>query len=203
MVLLVFPAAFSHSLRQEMVFQSEEILHVEVELERVDTPNVTLEWPFSLDDLLGEPVPSLGVERLELRQEGLLGISVTPASGAPKVVFSITLRFPIRSGGRYTFAFPASDSTYHNRTLQLLLPIGWSGTNLSAGGEKRYDPGTGRIRLIWRDAIQQPEAVLAIPGMGQGELAREVIWRLVARDILYIVLAAVAAAAFLLLLRSR
>jgi hypothetical protein len=200
-VLLALPIALAYELRQTMMFESEEIARVEVLLEGIDTPNITLRWAFPQSDLVGTPAPLAGTEQVKLQQEGSLTILLTPARGVFASAFSFRLRFPMFPA-RYAFPFPTVDLPCLNRTLDLILPMGWTGTNLSAGGEKRYDPAVGRIRLTWSNPAETPAAVLVVPGMGQERMAREVSWRFLSRNILFIILGVAAIAAVVLLLRS-
>jgi hypothetical protein len=75
-------------------------------------------------------------------------------------ILSFTVEFPILDREIHSFPLPTCDIPLYG--CSVLLPQGW--TSDSPNVEKRLDPGSGRIALIWRNAGDGATARLLRPG---------------------------------------
>jgi hypothetical protein len=162
-----------------------------------DSPgrNLSLTWPLSPDDVL-----KLGVNLSTKAVGGALETVLPDPGNGSGTLISFIIRFPLEEGNEHVFPVARHELRGANYSLKVILPEGWTGVNLSAGGEKRYDTTIQRIGLFWDTAEEEGcTAILRIPGSSSGGLREKMRWILLRGYLLAtVILGSVVIAALLL-----
>jgi hypothetical protein len=162
------------TIEQWMLLDGDSQMQIHVWIHDSPGRNLSLTWPLSL-------LPK-------------------PGNGSGTLI-SFNIRFPLKEGNEHVFPVARHELRGANYSLKVMLPEGWTGVNLSAGGEKRYDTTVQRIGLFWDTAREEGcTAILRIPGSSNGGLRENMRWILLRGYLLAtVILGSVVIAAFLLL----